>query len=219
MRVTSYRTLLSLRDASTYNNITALELDNLFDFNEGGKRTRVPKPILLQPLPPNLTELYISGPLTVLPSLPPRLRTLVVDNNLLTSLPTLPVELEVLCCNDNLLTVLPTLPKSLRELLCLNNQLTSLPSLPESLQILDCSNNLLTELPSLPVALCWLDVSDNKLRDLPALPAGLEVLFATNTLLGMPLDWLPSGLLECDISNKSEGFKYQLGSGISPDWT
>ena len=85
-----------------------------------------------------------------LPELPPRLRTLECDVNLLLVLPKLPASLVQLQCNLNKLTELPELPPILKEIYCSSNNLVEIPELPDTLKYLCCGYNNLTALPELP---------------------------------------------------------------------
>jgi hypothetical protein len=114
--------------------------------------------------------------LTILPKLPPTLKTLICDYNNLTSLPTLPDTLKNMWCTNNQLTILPKLPPTLESLYCNYNNLTALPPLPPTLTTLCCNYNNLTSLPTLPDKLIILNCQNNQLTILPTLPDTLEQL-------------------------------------------
>ena len=146
-----------------------------------------------------------SNQLTVLPSLPPSLKSLYCYSNQLTVLSSLPPKLKFIGCGHNLLTYLPPLPSSIVVLDCEYNQLNSLPVLPDSISTLLCSNNSLIKLPALPQKLSFLNCFSNGISSLPILPAGLQYLHCgLNNLDSLP-NTLPSGLieLECNFNNIS----------------
>ncbi|MFK58262.1 E3 ubiquitin--protein ligase [Salmonella enterica] len=136
-------------------------------------------------LPPHITKLIIpcNNYLTRLSRLPPGLRELSVDGNLLASLPALPPGLQSLSVPGNQLPSLPALPSGLRKLWASGNRLTSLSALPSGLRELIISSNRLTSLPALPSELRELSVSHNQLPSLPELPSGLQELSVSHNRL------------------------------------
>jgi hypothetical protein len=156
---------------------------------------------ILPTLPPTLqTLLCFNNQLAALPPLPATLQFLYCNNNQLPALPTLPAGLQVLHCSANQLITLPPLPATLQNLLCDHNQLTALPTLPIGLQVLNCSANELTFLPSLPTMMWVLNCSVNQITVLPTLPSVLENLSCySNQLITLPA--LPATLEFLDCGN------------------
>ncbi|MBP6731180.1 MAG: T9SS type A sorting domain-containing protein [Chitinophagales bacterium] len=133
--------------------------------------------------------------ISIIPALPPRLKSFYCEKNLLTGLPALPDSIEDLSCANNALTSLPSLPASLTTLNCsFNNSLTALPTLPPRLFNLECGFGGLTRLPALPAGLLYLRCSYSAIDSLPALPDSLQQIDCqANQISNMPA--LPNGLI------------------------
>jgi len=144
-----------------------------------------------------LTLNYVS----LLPTLPSTLDTLICDYNQLTTLPTLPATLTYLSCRYNQITSLPAIPNSLLILSCVSNKLTGLPALPNTLTSLDFGYNLVTAISAFPDSLASLGCYNNQLTSLPALPNNLTgISCEANSLTNLPV--LPSRLwyLDCNFN-------------------
>ena len=151
--------------------------------------------------------------LTVLPPLPPSVRTIHADGSVLTSLPELPPSLRSLNCKDNQLMGidLSRCGRSLTEVCVSGNLITSLDFSPCTklvrveandneltsitnidhlpLDRLDASGNMLTSLPALPPTLWDLWVDHNQLTEIPSpLPAKVSVTADGNPLPPSVLD-------------------------------
>jgi hypothetical protein len=126
--------------------------------------------------------------ITILPDLPPNLRTFICSNNQLTSLPNLPNNLRILDCSYNKITALPTvLPSNLMTLFCTDNLLKTLPQLPSSLQGLMCSYNAnIKVIPTLPQTLIRLSCQYTDVKCLPFLPTNLTYLDISKTIVCVP---------------------------------
>lgn len=141
-------------------NIGSLRLDEVPNLPSNVKRLSLFANNLttINSLPETLIELNISCNRIHRLSceLPPRLRNLSCDSNMLTMLPELPDTLEFLSCSNNRSISLPVFPPRLRLLDVAQNNLRFLPDLPPALETLFCHNNQLQLMPYLPPKLIFL---------------------------------------------------------------
>jgi len=166
-------------------------------------------------LPPGLKFLGCDHNLLAeLPQLPPELSALHCGSNLLTSLPPLPIGLNYLTCGSNQLTALPDLPPGLLSLNCLGNRLTALPPLPPGLTALYCDDNELTELQALPPGLEWFTCDNNQIAELPTLPLSLLALNCKNNQLAV-MPKLPETLNTLNCNDNQIASMPELPPGLT----
>lgn len=152
---------------------------NIEGINVGG--TQIPS---IPPLPNTLKDFRCHNNLLIntLPTIPPNLRILEVENCNIAVLPALPNGLEALQASNNPLTNFPALlPDSLSSLVCDSCNISSISSIPPKLYLLSCNNNAnLTCLPLLPLAMDYITVTGTGITCLPNIPLNLSQLSPAN---------------------------------------
>ncbi|MFN0200955.1 MAG: T9SS type A sorting domain-containing protein [Bacteroidia bacterium] len=138
----------------------------------------------IPPLPSTLRDFRCHNNLqiTSLPTMPPLLRILEMQNCNIPVLPALPNGLQALQASNNNITNFPAvLPDSLSSLICDSCNISSLTSIPTKLYLLSCNNNInLSCLPLLPLAMDYITVSGTSITCLPNIPLNLSTLAPSN---------------------------------------
>jgi Leucine-rich repeat (LRR) protein len=164
-----------------FKNIIELDLSNC-GLNELHVETSIGKNIKLldisnnfiTKLPDNFAELF------------PKLKQLIVTNNMLIQLPYLGENIEELYCVNNNLTSLPVFGEKMKIVFANQNQITNF-HFSENIEIMYLRNNLLQELPPLNKKLKHLFCSHNFITKFPQFNENLEILDCSNNrIIRMP---------------------------------